>query len=586
MPTKIGTVDKSELINAALPTATKTYTVISHEYIIDTINDALTANGFTVKEEEYRCTLDAKVAHGVFMINYDDDPDLGLMYTFSNSYDKSLKFKAAIGAYSLVNGSYIVSETDNWKRKHTGKSDLETEELINEHIQNVHQYFDQLKEDKESMRNIDITRETFSGLIGELYMNDFLGTDQLSVIHKEDKVPTHNHVDDKYNLWTCYLQITNALRQTHPNKWMQHQCAVHLFFISRFDLATFDDEELTEEEIVMDSTEQQPVIDGILDGVETLQALPGFTPAAIVEEEEPEEYVDPAQLNIDDVINEVINEVEQSVISSDEEESPFMAEHPGHPEATIDANGKDIVKEETEADDLVFFTADDFPGKSIGDFLEIGNVYYEILSKDVLDDTDYWGCKELEVMEEEIPTATLELGGITAEVPIEVEEATEEETTEMLYGVYNGDIEITNAPINILVEEEDEEEDEEEVYVEVVEEVEAVVLPIVEEVNIDALPDIAPPTEIEILEQVEIPEAVNEEVMEELEVEVEPEATDIPEELGEDTSPVKQAIADELEEIYGDVPNFTYTLTDDQYNILLDSGETITLASAYIDAAV
>jgi hypothetical protein len=74
--------------------------------------------------------------------------------------------------------------------------------------------------------------------------------------------------------------------------------------------------------------------------------------------------------------------------------------------------------------------------------------------------------------------------------------------------------------------------------------------------------------------------------MEELEVEVEPEATDIPEELEEDTSPVKQAIADELEEIYGDVPNFTYTLTDDQYNILLDSGETITLASAYIDAAV
>ena len=63
MPTKIGTVDKSELINAALPTATKTYTVISHEYIIDTINDALTANGFTVKEEVYRCTLDAKVAH-------------------------------------------------------------------------------------------------------------------------------------------------------------------------------------------------------------------------------------------------------------------------------------------------------------------------------------------------------------------------------------------------------------------------------------------------------------------------------------------------------------------------------------------
>lgn len=585
MPTKIGTVDKLALINAALPTATKTYTVISHEYIIDTINDALTANGFTVKEEVYRCTLDAKVAHGVFMINYDDDPDLGLMYTFSNSYDKSLKFKAAIGAYSLVNGSYIVNETDNWKRKHTGKSDLETEELINEHIQNVHQYFDQLKQDKESMRNIDITRETFSGLIGELYMNDFLGTDQLSVIHKEDKVPTHNHVDDKYNLWTCYLQITNALRQTHPNKWMQHQCAVHLFFISRFDLVTFDEEESTEEETVTASTEQQPVIDGILDGVETLEPLPGFSPA-LVEEVEPEEFVDPAQLDIDDVINEVINEVEQSVISSDKEESPFMAEHPGHPEATIDANGKDIVKEEAETADLIFFTAEDFPGKSIGDFLEIDNIYYEILSKDVLDGTDYWGCKEMEIMEEdETPSATLELGGITAEVDLTEEPVVTYPPLTNLDGTKPEEVltEIVAEKVEAMLEEE---------IVELGTDTnsylpeEPSVLPIVEEVNMNALPDIAPPTQPEILEQVEIPEAVNEEVMEELEAETETEATDIPEELEEDTSPVKQAIADELEEIYGDVPNFTYTLADNQYNILLDSGETITLASAYIDAVI
>jgi hypothetical protein len=38
--------------------------------------------------------------------------------------------------------------------------------------------------------------------------------------------------------------------------------------------------------------------------------------------------------------------------------------------------------------------------------------------------------------------------------PFPLEEATEEATTEMLYGVDNGDIEITNAPINILAKEE------------------------------------------------------------------------------------------------------------------------------------
>ena len=48
MPKKIGNVDRTVLTGAALPPATKTYTVISHSYAINTIMQALEDNGFEV----------------------------------------------------------------------------------------------------------------------------------------------------------------------------------------------------------------------------------------------------------------------------------------------------------------------------------------------------------------------------------------------------------------------------------------------------------------------------------------------------------------------------------------------------------
>ena len=62
MPRKLGNVTKDVLVNAPLPVATTTYTVISHQFVIDTINQELANNGFGVKHELYKCTKDAQEA--------------------------------------------------------------------------------------------------------------------------------------------------------------------------------------------------------------------------------------------------------------------------------------------------------------------------------------------------------------------------------------------------------------------------------------------------------------------------------------------------------------------------------------------
>ena len=135
MAQRPSSLTKEDLVSATLPPATATYTVISHDFAITTIKEELEANGFTIEKEEYRGTAGAKVANGLFVITYGEDPDLAMSYSFTNSYDKSARFRAAIGAYVKANDSVIIANMDFWKRKHTGTADSETKELIKEHIQ-------------------------------------------------------------------------------------------------------------------------------------------------------------------------------------------------------------------------------------------------------------------------------------------------------------------------------------------------------------------------------------------------------------------------------------------------------------------
>ena len=70
-----GRVSRDVLLDAPLPQATKTYTVISHKFVIDTIKDMLAAKGFVVTDEVYSATDGAQIAYGIFRINYGNDPE-------------------------------------------------------------------------------------------------------------------------------------------------------------------------------------------------------------------------------------------------------------------------------------------------------------------------------------------------------------------------------------------------------------------------------------------------------------------------------------------------------------------------------
>ena len=583
MPRKIGNVDRSVLVNAALPAATKTYTVISHSYAINTILKELNDNGFNVESEEYKCTTDAKVAHGTFVISYDGDEDLGLTYSFSNSYDKTQRFRSAVGAHIYENGSYMISNINEWKRKHTGTADDETEELIKGHIQNAHHYFNQLQQDKNSMREITISRSEFGAVIGELYINGFLESNQIGLLGKEYDNPTYTYTDGNTNLWTCYKHIANALRQSHPSKWLSQQAAVHLFFVTKYDLVQFDVDETTDENQVDDTlssqesteTSNEPSVSEIHDDVEDLPTLPGFNAAPAIESEEEPEVKDCNELTLEDAIEQA-NDAQpyQNMEPSQEEKDQMMEAYNEDVEAGEYPNAtpvKDLDAEEDEDWDKleeagVIAEVIEEPKHSIPG-TEGGHQFIPDNKAD--EEADM--IKTEEAIKEKIAEDEAAVAEVCDEAPFESVTPTNipSETTvndpDMLFEKadypdvnYDDTIEVDGSFYQIINE----------VLLEGVSYWAAKELTLTEEAT--EMPDIAPPTPIEVLDDVEPTTESTEVVVDQV--------------SSNQNDSIRNSIANELEEIYGEVHEFTYEQAGNQYNITLNTGETIVLSAAYIES--
>ena len=230
MPKKIQNTTKADLISVPLPNHGATYTVISHQFVIDYAYQALAAAGFTIVDEEYRCTKDGQIAQGIYKLNYNNDPELSMMFAWTNSYNKLVKFKCVVGAYMNHTGSVMISgEVGSWIRKHTGTADVEVKSTIDSYISNAHIYYDQLCLDKQAMENVNLNRRKQSQLLGVLFAEyEIITTEQASMIREQMKKPKQVFANTD-SLWAFYNYVTNALQSSHPKTWMEDQRILHYF---------------------------------------------------------------------------------------------------------------------------------------------------------------------------------------------------------------------------------------------------------------------------------------------------------------------------------------------------------------------
>jgi hypothetical protein len=252
MPRKIQESTKDYLVNVPLPQHAASYTVISHKSIMDYAVAELSAQGFSVVEEQYRATHDGQIAQGVYKLNYAKDNELSLMFAWSNSYNKQLRFRCVVGGFINDNGTVMITgDMGNYARKHTGNADQETIDNMKAQVTNAYMYYDMLLNAKEAMKKITISTRRKAELLGILFADvSILTTEQANMVRQQIEKPSFFYSGGSDTLWAFYNHVTHALQQSHPRTWLEDQRLLHWFIESEYDLSNITEEEEVVEEVI------------------------------------------------------------------------------------------------------------------------------------------------------------------------------------------------------------------------------------------------------------------------------------------------------------------------------------------------
>ena len=230
------------LENADLPNHGKTYTVVSHKSVIENTHQLLKDAGFVIQKEIYRANMNANVAQGIYHIyptqtvdqQIVTEKELGMMFAWTNSYDKSTRFQCAIGAYVAVcyNGM-IAGDMMNFKRKHTGSADYDVKIHLADQIKNAEKHYKRIITDKNLMKTIELSKVKQAELAGVLFIEeDLLDSQQVSCVKSELTKSTYNYSVDENSAWAFYNHVTHALKKAHPRDWMQDSQDFHDFMMA------------------------------------------------------------------------------------------------------------------------------------------------------------------------------------------------------------------------------------------------------------------------------------------------------------------------------------------------------------------
>ena len=231
---------RSYLENAPLPNHGKSYTVIPHKTVIDNTLTLLQNSGFNITEQLYICNMNANVARGIYYIipNSTDtlinnEKELGMMFSWTNSYDKSTRFQCSIGAYVKVcSNGMMAGDMFNFKRKHTGSADMDVRNQIASQIKNGEKYYKRLITDKDALKSISLNCKQQSELAGRLFIEeDLLDTQQMSCLKSEMDKPSFDYGETEINAsaWAFYNHVTHSLKKAHPRDWLNDQQNFHDF---------------------------------------------------------------------------------------------------------------------------------------------------------------------------------------------------------------------------------------------------------------------------------------------------------------------------------------------------------------------
>tara|TARA_R110001592_G_scaffold148167_5_gene372897 strand:- start:990 stop:2432 length:1443 start_codon:yes stop_codon:yes gene_type:complete len=221
-----------------LPQYADTYTVIPHGAVIDKIEKELGDCGFKIESTSYSYSYGGEIAQGRVHIQSKKDSDMGMLFTWVNSYNKKVKFSCAIGGFIYDNkASFVGTEGLSWVRKHMGDADEEAYSIIEQLIENANEYFDKIIKEKERMKAAPLNIEDYGCIMGSLYFeHELITPSQASEIRHERKKPVYQYTD-KNTLWGLYKLLMYGIDNMSLIKWQASQQKLHHLIMAEYAIA-------------------------------------------------------------------------------------------------------------------------------------------------------------------------------------------------------------------------------------------------------------------------------------------------------------------------------------------------------------
>jgi hypothetical protein len=216
--------------------ATETFTPVGHGLFIDVLHEEVDKAGLTIVGKDYYSHQDGKIAVGKYdLIGADiSDKDMGLALLWHNSVNKKTTGKIAAGANVGCCDNGLVWGDHTIRRKHTGSIEQDIREFAARAIGKLEENFEQLKRDKEHMKDIIITEDDAAKFLGRAFLYEGLLTgEQLNIVKKEMKssenFPMFQNwlIPDRDNVWNMYNNITESLKESHSSQWINKHVQLH-----------------------------------------------------------------------------------------------------------------------------------------------------------------------------------------------------------------------------------------------------------------------------------------------------------------------------------------------------------------------
>lgn len=237
---------KSHLESAPLPQHGQSYAVVSHKDVIDVTQQLLSSSGFKITKEIYRANQEANVAQGIYHLTSGnitdsricDEAELGMMFAWINSYDKTAKFQCAVGAHVFICANGMISgDMLNFARKHTGNALSDINYQIVNQIKAAETSYKRILDDRDGLRSVTLNKRAQAELLGRLYVDlELLDITQLSAVKSEIDKPSFDYNTDPNSAWALYNHVTHALKKSHPRTWLNDSRKFHEFMVA--DLLT------------------------------------------------------------------------------------------------------------------------------------------------------------------------------------------------------------------------------------------------------------------------------------------------------------------------------------------------------------